>query len=1290
MLKLLKSYKKRLANLSSKNRSLVLLRPNIRHFFDLQALDFIQKEPSFQTVASLINKKKKILLCPEIDPRDGQSNVYSKNLKKVARTDQLLQTETGSEDLHVGYPFVEGKLLDGTLLRCPLLFFPVVLQCVNNQWSLQPKNAGISFNRTFLAAYAQFNGCTIDEAVFEESFEAFSSEPLVFLTQLYDFLKESKLEINFNADLFEQKLISFEPKTKEDFESTQIGEVKLQPQAVLGIFPQAGSYIAADYAELISGDFTKKYISLEDFLFEEKPTRPPIKEEHMHLPLLVDASQEEAIRQIKAGKSLIVQGPPGTGKSQLIGNLMADYAAEGKRVLLVCQKRAAIDTVYNRLSEIGMENFAALVHDFKTDRKTLYEKIALQIENIIAYKYQNQSLNAIFLDREFATVCRKTDQVLEKFGDFKTALYDASLYGKSPKELYLKAEQKVAKDIDLKDVYPFFHFNTIEDFLQKLNSLERYRDTLLDKSEASLFWLKRLPLLNFAYNHLSELKACLSTVCDLKAQLNQRQHGFDFNTDLEEELKNEGLIETYFQTIKDEKSFLIFQTQPLSGLAIGGFINEIRELEDLDKVQNPLNDEDLDAAEATITKASIKTSNALKSRFWKLFDADKESVYCLLDHFSLERNPKQFPALLGLIKQHRRLNQIAGLLDTQNTPCRTQVLDDCLRHKTCHDFSIVFLKHFKIKPESKTKIQYESDVEEWSTLLNNIKSQKTVRDTFLSTEQTKAVNHQNLNDFTSYIDSQFDNLHGRDQLYDNLTAIEKQSYLLTKKAFSTGFAANFQSNLILHFIEDLENKQPILRSVSSLQLEIWEKELAELVLKKLHFSKDYLLLKLRENTYKNIEKNRLGNATTYRELLHQCIKQRQVWPIRKVVQQFNDELFSLVPCWMASPETVSAIFPLEEKPLFDLVIFDEASQCFAEKGLSAMLRGQQVVIAGDSQQLQPSDIYHIKLEEDTEDDLLLEKESLLDLGASLLPSIILRGHYRSKNLDLIAFSNKHFYNNKLKLLPDFKEINDGIPGIEYIKINGIWKDSQNLAEAQKVRDLVSVLSIKTPNKSIGVVTFNFHQAELIQDLCPDMKNLTVKNIENIQGDEFDIVIFSIAYAPDEKGKIRMNFGSLNQKGGENRLNVAITRAKEKIKVVCSLWPQQLQVEHATNNGPKLLQAYLTYAKNISEGTFQASVPTIRPTSWSRQLKNELQKTSPRLSTVLHFSDLAYTKDGKYEHLILTDDEQFYEAESLKESFAYLPKMLADKGWDFHRVWSRNWWFKPVSQLPLLEGKQEKE
>jgi superfamily I DNA and/or RNA helicase len=358
---------------------------------------------------------------------------------------------------------------------------------------------------------------------------------------------------------------------------------------------------------------------------------------------------------------------------------------------------------------------------------------------------------------------------------------------------------------------------------------------------------------------------------------------------------------------------------------------------------------------------------------------------------------------------------------------------------------------------------------------------------------------------------------------------------------------------------------------------------------------------------------------------------------------------------------------------FDLVIFDEASQCYAENGIPAIYRGKQVVIAGDSKQLQPNDLYQIRYEDDTESEPILEIDSLLDLAVQYLPQVHLKGHYRSKSLDLIDFSNQHFYKNNLSLIPDYQSFIKKQPAIQYVKINGYWEQNSNALEAEKIIEIISHLQKNQPNKTVGVVTFNYKQAELID--AENLKNVTVKNIENIQGDEFDIVIFSIGYAPDLKGKMVMNFGSLNQKGGENRLNVAVTRAKEKVVVVSSIYPEQLTVENAQNDGPKLLKKYLEYALTVSNGEYNP-----QPYKSIHSSKNtEHLKLSKQLSehNSLYISELPFTDihSKDYSSLLLTDDDLYFDSLNPKEPHSYLPMVLKLKGWNFERVWSREFWKK---------------
>jgi hypothetical protein len=548
---------------------------------------------------------------------------------------------------------------------------------------------------------------------------------------------------------------------------------------------------------------------------------------------------------------------------------------------------------------------------------------------------------------------------------------------------------------------------------------------------------------------------------------------------------------------------------------------------------------------------------------------------------------------------------------------------------------------------------------------------------YLSTAQIREVEQtEEIQPFVDYLKKSFDYLIENDQLVASFSSVERQvldSALVAEN--NTNIAGVIEYNLLQHWISHIENKHPILRGVSTLKIEQLEVDLQKNIQKKQELCKSIVLVNLREITYKNLERNRLGNVITYRELKHQVTKKRQLWSIRKVIGNFSDELFDLIPCWLTSPETVSAIFPLQNDA-FDLVIFDEASQCYIEHGLPAALRGKQVIIAGDSQQLQPSDLYQVRYEDERdESEPLLEIDSLLDVASQYLPQTQLREHYRSKSLDLIAFSNKYFYQNKLNLLPDYQYINNQNPSISYIKTDGIWENNQNEIEAQKVLEIVK--NIDTTLR-IGVVTFNYKQAELIGNLLRDklesQDSIRVKNIENIQGDEFDIVIFSIGYAPNKNGKLLMNFGTLNQQGGENRLNVAVTRARSKIYVVSSILPQQLNVENSLNSGPKLLRDYLQYALDVSEGNFVTepyfSAEFQSKSTLKNYLKNQTQNTNFQLIEELPFADLTVSRNGKYESLILTDDGIYFDSLSSKNTHGYLPLLLKQKSWKFERRWSR--------------------
>jgi len=306
-------------------------------FLDLHQASQLNGEKSFSIVESIIAGRKKII-CPVVDARMEASNEASKKLKKLQRLDHFLFEERGSRDLHLSWPFVRGKLSDGTCVQCPLLFFPVELEQENQHWVIRPRQGtDITFNKTFLLAYAFYNKVKADESLMEENFEETDRDSTVFRTAIYQLLTKGSLGIHFNPDNYRDELTSFTSFTKSKFEEQhKNGMLKLFPEAVLGIFPQAGSYLVPDYMDLIENE---RIIDLEDFFrLRHAPEETgstnfitQVKEEKVYASFPMDIWQENALKAVKLGNSVVVQGPPGTGKSQLICNLISDGISHRKR-----------------------------------------------------------------------------------------------------------------------------------------------------------------------------------------------------------------------------------------------------------------------------------------------------------------------------------------------------------------------------------------------------------------------------------------------------------------------------------------------------------------------------------------------------------------------------------------------------------------------------------------------------------------------------------------------------------------------------------------------------------------------------------------------------------------------------------------------------------------------------------------------------------------------------------------------------------------------------------------------
>lgn len=1322
MQKILKSYLRRLSNLSGNNRSLLLLRLLKEQFIDIHDFDYIENEPSFGIIRQLLEQKRKILLCHEIDSRSKQGNDLSKRLKKIQRIEKFIFDERGAKDLYIGWPFVKGKFADETPVRCPLIFFPVALSREGNEWYLiRRDDVNVTLNKTFLLAYSYYNNVPLDEDLVETVIDEYDKDSTVFRTQLYELLKNSGVEINFNQENFTDELKAFSDSNRSQLESGEkTGMLKMYPQAVLGIFPQAGSYLVPDYVKLIEDQHDS---DLEEF-FVKKVHRENenqlalfdrVNEENTFTPFPLDAYQEHALKEIKKGNSLVVQGPPGTGKSQLISNLICDFIARGKNVLLVCQKRAALDVVYERLREKDMHDFVALVHDFKNDRKPIYEQIDQQIESVEVYEKKNNSLDAIQLERGFLQASRRVDQIIEELQEFRDALFDESECGKSAKELYLTSSPD-APNFSMNLEYRAFHFSDLSDTERKFKSYLTYFDRFEKRTH---FWAKGPSFADFQTKDLIELQRVLHEIPAFNDQIIADSKNFcalpvDFDTadylsgklpemkGLLEGLKEKVVFKVYQQLYDDKPTKdlnWLTQTERTMMACFRGT-----------GIEGTLPSNELGRFQEVLRSAMRARKNPFSWLKWRLFSKEKTFLKRVLVANELKSNRRGFNVLVDRIDN--RLNFEHSL---------SQINDNSWLHNFPKGFRKIDLQDWfywqkmglnmytvaqnvrslneYIPVRKLNHADYTNNLDNLIKIAERIPNQLALWSRYVSIHQVRSIilKKEEPKDLERILKKDFDAICEYHKLKNSLSTEEvKVLDEMTDGASGIDEALQlFRNSLGLAWIDHIESKYPNLRDVASGKLDGLSDELRDQILSKREASKEILLLKSREKTYEDIEYNRLKNRVTYRDLQHQVTKKRRIWPIRKVISEFADELFTLLPCWMCSPESASAIFPMRET--FDLVIFDEASQCFAERGIPTMYRGKQIVVTGDSMQLQPNDLYRVRWDEDDDDTPELAIDSLLDLTNHYLPEVSLAGHYRSKSLELIDFSNEHFYGGKLRLLPDYEYVNKTDPAIDFIHIDGIWQDGLNEIEAHQVVDLTLEQLKKNPDKEIGIVTFNYKQQGFITDLLEEQaiekklalpENLFVKNIENVQGDERDIIIFSITYAPDNKGKVKLQFGSLNAEGGENRLNVAVTRAREKVIVVSSLMPQQMNTDETKNEGPKLLKKYLEYAWEVHNKKWKPHIPEYEEHHVDWFLRNRLQEKDFhefegfKLAKELPFADLSVKKGKTYTGLILTDDERYYQALSPKQIYGFQHFHLMMKKWPHIRFHSREFWLDP-------EGAKEK-
>jgi len=1130
----------------------------------------------------------------EAETRAIQSEIAK--LKELKREIEEIEKETGRYELYVGYPFVFGAISQGfnkTLVKAPLLLFPVKIELPDeNTVEIVPSDADkIHINPALVFAYAQSK--RIDVSQMELEFDKLTD--MKNLGAVIEYLRENHIKID-NADL--KNVFSY-AKLKEP---TEKGELSVRYAAVLARFSLSNS-IYGDYTLLEKKKLTNDAIDelLRTGKKAKKPKRRPKakkapKEKPSYIVKELDYAQSEVVKKVDEKGNMVIYGPPGTGKSQTIVNIITDAISKKKRVLVVSQKKAALDVVYNRLGPISAN--AMYITDEAKEKRAFYAKCHDAHEAKV-----NLTVNDLAeLEAKYSDL---SSRIAKEEADLETiyhVLNDKRPFGLSLSEMYSSS-------------YMLSNPSSEYDIYTKL--LREHHIMSLgyaDLSEA-LFVIKSKSLETMYYSFMQD-KEKNPLIDHMQAEL-------DINT--LSEVKAELL-----EIAKTKKGFFSTAKYPYYRQVMA-YYGELSDEGTLDAVVK---------MEAEIrygkTRAAKRAFGEIKSKFLETLEA--------IDDFASE-----YACLLRVLTRDGYIS----------------VIDNILRGNTAY---------IKLVHDALDNYIAQRDL---NLLLDSLDENKiSILNFAYSISKTKQ----------GYLDVLSKLLEIR--IYHEIIKYEESCKDDLAKTVDFG---NITARITKLEAERLSVSSAITAAKNDL---------------------DYAEL------YRTSKDNK--------DFLYQISKEKKFHPIRRTMDAHSTLILSLFPCWLLSPENVSNLLPLE-KNLFDLVIFDEASQVFIESTIPTIYRGRNIVVAGDSKQLRPSTTFmkrYLGADPDSQDDpavqAALEVDSLLDLAVARYDSANLVYHYRSRHSELIDFSNHAFYDRGLQIAPNISKNLKDRP-IERHKVNGKWVDRKNVTEAKRVVEILKdIAATRKNNESIGIITFNSEQQTCIADTIdkeaaksPEFRSfiiketrrtdmgedtsLFIKNLENVQGDERDIIIFSIGYAENEEGRLYTSFGSLSQDGGENRLNVAITRARTKVIIVTSIEPEELRVDSSKNLGPRLLKKYLMYARAVSAGDDEEARAILsdldpegseepKPITGLRaaeeRIKEKLEKMGYRVDTALGNTNTRISlaiydeQTDRYLVGVELDKDAIRGSLSTMERDVYKPRFLETRGWRLMRIWCRDWWLYP--------------
>jgi very-short-patch-repair endonuclease len=1069
-------------------------------------------------------------------------------------------------------------------------------------------------------------------------------------------------------------------------------------------------------------------------------------------PLDADSSQLAAVRAAELGRSFVLEGPPGTGKSQTITNLIAQCIARGQRVLFVSEKMAALDVVRRRLESVGLGPFCLELHSSRASKREVLDQLRVTLEGArvrepAAWREEaarlegaraalNAHIRSIHEVRGFGeSVFRATSKLC---GMRDLARVDLELTAPSAIDAAWVEARREAVDrlataaavVGLPTVHPLRAIRreaweaTLSDrFERQAADAARALDRLADAGSAAAALLGLDPG-GLGRADFTDLVAAVRLVLDSPgpARAALTEPGWDALR-----LRLGEAVEAVRQKDALRAHVRIAFRDPVLDLDLDGLLAALRAAvatfwplswwrargprrqlaavaatagqlgRDAELIPQLASALELRARIRALAEPGHEALACFGRGLWRAGEADAEGLTAAIAWIGRLR------ALLGRLRESAAARAaveplVALATEERDRLAAGQPAGDALRALAAADAGFAAARDGLddlLDLDEEAAFGAAEDPAPWlpacaATLATWRAAQRDRLDDWCHWRRTRSL------------------AIGLD-LAALVAAFEAGE--IEAPALPAVFERAFREAWLAAVTDADEG----LRTFHGREHERRIRRFAELDAELIERTRAVVAARLWAEVPQVSE--RAADTSEVGIVLREARKKSRHRPVRKLFRDIPHLLPRLKPCFLMSPLSV-AQYLTPELPPFDLVVFDEASQITPWDAVGAIARGRSCVVVGDTRQLPPTSFFRAADADDAQaDDLDFEElESILDeCAAAGIRPMQLRWHYRSRHESLIAFSNHHYYDNRLLTFPG-PEAETARLGVSLVEVpGGVYdrsKSRTNRAEADSVvADVLRRLAAAGAPEhawSIGIVTFSQAQQQLIEDLLDEARRqdprlepffhgaepVFVKNLENVQGDERDVILFSVGYGPDQAGKVSMNFGPLNVAGGERRLNVAITRARRQVVVHATLRPDQIDLSRTAAVGVKHLKTFLDYAARGARAIAEATVlegDAAFDSPFEQEVCARLRARGHDVALQVGCSgyriDLAIRdplRPGRFLLGIECDGAFYHSAKTARDRDRLREVVLRRLGWELCRVWSTDWWRSPEREIERIE------